>query len=466
MGSACTCTGSIKKYIFGSTDYILKSEQYKNNNIKIPEKNINIIPREDLEKLDSNVKNNNKRYSSVTKIQINKNNSSNKNEDTYKKISIDNNNNSSCNYGSDNEEKKISKDNDKDNISFSNNNNTINNNQSNNNMHKIIQQKMQQKGKFKKAITIYHYNSGENNLEDNNKSKDSSFLNNDSEKVEPVTPNLTVEKEKLAEMAKDKKRKYSHFCKNRLDEQSNANNNVVKTEQNIIPYMYNFSEEMLKEINSLRKDPESFIEYIDDIINNNIIKTNEGVFIKSQIIDEKVILMENYLVIFEEIKTGLKKIINSNIIKNLEEFKYNNELEIELFDSKDYILDQSHLEKSSFSNNEKNNNNNNNNNNQIIKRNKNNINKILDLTDDKIANLILEKRKEIKNKYPESIFKMNIIKDIKINILIQISMEECYNQYNDKKFLKDIIFNPKYKYFAVSWANEINRKFISISCFA
>ena len=40
------------------------------------------------------------------------------------------------------------------------------------------------------------------------------------------------------------------------------------------------------------------------------------------------------------------------------------------------------------------------------------------------------------------------------------------NQYNDKKMLNEVIFSPKYKNFAVSWANELNRKFISISCFA
>ena len=61
---------------------------------------------------------------------------------------------------------------------------------------------------------------------------------------------------------------------------------------------------------------------------------------------------------------------------------------------------------------------------------------------------------------------MNIIKDININILIQISMELIYNQYNDGRMLNEVIFNPKYKNFAVSWANEMTRKFISISCFA
>ena len=94
-----------------------------------------------------------------------------------------------------------------------------------------------------------------------------------------------------------------------------------------------------------------------------------------------------------------------------------------------------------------------------------NINSYLDLNDDKIGNLILEKRKKIKEKYPLNIFKISVIKDIKISILIQILMEEFFHE-NKKNTLKEILFSPNYKYFAVSWTNEINRNFISISCFA
>ena len=100
-----------------------------------------------------------------------------------------------------------------------------------------------------------------------------------------------------------------------------------------------------------------------------------------------------------------------------------------------------------------------------LKKKKHNINLNLDLSDDKIANLILYKRKEIKNKYPLNIFKISVIKDIKISIFIQIAMEEFQKEKNGKT-LKDIIFDPNYKYFAISWTNEINRNFISISCFA
>ena len=102
------------------------------------------------------------------------------------------------------------------------------------------------------------------------------------------------------------------------------------------------------------------------------------------------------------------------------------------------------------------------------KRKKRNINNILDLNHDRIANLILQKRKEIKNDYPHNIFKLSVIKDIKINILVQIGLEEFLKNENsdNKNTLKEIIFNPEYKNFGVSWTNELNRNFVSIACFA
>ena len=159
----------------------------------------------------------------------------------------------------------------------------------------------------------------------------------------------------------------------------------------------------------------------------------------------------------------MREVINSKNLPKLEDFKYNEELEICLNDIQETVNKES-CNDSSF-NNEIYNNQLKKNNSNIKKRNKYG-NSTLDLSDDKIATLILNKRKKIKNKYPENIFKMSIIKDIKISILIQISMELLDNQLGDKKLLKEIIFNPIYKNFAVSWANEINRKFISISCFA
>ena len=353
------------------------------------------------------------------------------------------------------------------------NNNNINNNNNNNNNKIAMNNLLQGKAAVKKTETNYNYNLGGHNVIFINISRDSSIVKNDSEKdkIESTTPKMAVEKENIDEMAKGNKRIFSHFCTNKINEkspkiQTTTNNHIIKHKHTINDYMNHYSDEMLNALNSIRKDPESFITFIDDLIKNSE-KTNEGIFINSQEVDDKYMLMEDYFLVFEHIKGALREIIKSNLPSTMEDFKYNDELEIMLDDTKDYIMNQSHNEKSSsMSNyNDKNNSGVNNNNNHIIKRPKKS-HKILDLSDDKIANLILKKRKEIKNKYPDHIFKMNIIKDIKINILMQISMEEYYNHEYEKKMLKDIIFNPQYKNFAVSWANELNRKFVSISCFA
>ena len=287
---------------------------------------------------------------------------------------------------------------------------------------------------------------GENNFIFINISQGSSVMKNESEKLESATPKIAIEKDTF-ENIDNRKRIFSHFCKksskDKMGKIQPNNNKRIKEETNIMHYMNKYPEEMLNVINSIRKNPETFLNYIDNVIDNNIQKLNDEIYIISKHIDEKVKLMEDYLIVFEQIKRTLKEIINSKQSEQLEELKYNEELEI--------ILDQTQNHKDFKNDN-----------------NKNHLrhNTILDLSDDKIANIILEKRKEIKNKYPDNIFKFNIIKDVEINILIQISMELFYNHHKDETMLKDIIFNPKYKNFAVSWANEINRNFISISCFA
>ena len=496
----CVCSNNCKGYFKGS-ECVLNSESNKNDKShKIPEQNIKIIPREVFDKMENNnedSKQNEKNEKIINKIT--KNNNSNTHDENH--ISMDNNSNNNLylqntkhkeiennkdsnnnNSISINKQLKDNKNdnnnnnnnnNDNDNNNSNNNNNNNNNNSNNNNnikMDNILPQNLQEKAAVKKAETNYNYNLGDHNFIFINISRDSSIVKNGSEKVESTTPKMAVEKENIEEMVKGSKRIFSHFCKNKIPEKSPKNqtttNNHLKRKITINDYMNHYSDEMLNTLNTLRKNPESFITFIDDLMKNSK-KTNEGVFITSHNVDDKYMLMEDYFLVFEQIKRSLKDIIKSNLPSIMEDFKYNDDLEIMLDDTKDYTMNQSHIEKSSSisNNNDKYNSSNNNLNNLIIKRSKKNQ-KILDLSDDKIANLILEKRKEIKDKYPDNIFKMNIIKDIKINILMQISMEEYYNQYDGKRMLKDIIFNPQYKNFAVSWANELNRKFISISCFA
>ena len=384
-----------------------------------------------------------------------------------------------------------------------------------NNKHNSIKNKIKKKeDRLKKAETNFNCNLGENNYIFINITKGSSLINsNEFEKIESTTPKMMLEKENLEDIFKGKKKLFSHLCKNNLNDKAKK-----VTNKNVFIHTFDmnkYNEEMLYIINKIRTEPESFIKDIDYLINNNIKKTEEGIFIVSFDVDEKIKLMDNYMAIFENVKKILKELADSqNKISNLEKIKYNDELEI-IFDETPYEEDVKNEDENSENDiknipfklkdlcedngidmgedEEKNqikyndnikiidyNDNDDQKENKILenlkikkikknkKNKKRNINSILDLNDDKIANLILQKRKEIKNDYPHNIFKLSVIKDIKINILVQIGLEEFYkSESNDKKNnLKEIIFNPEYKNFGVSWTNEINRNFVSIACFA
>ena len=425
-----------------------------------------------------------------------------------------------------------------------NNTNNTNITMENKNKRNSVMNKIKGKQKGKKiSETLINYNMGDNKFIFINISRGSSFLNQkEIEKIESITPKMMMEKENLENITNGKKL-FSHFCNNRINKNSNQefdnnNSNQIIT-NSFIPLldMNKYCEEMLNIINIIRTNPESFIKDIDYIINNNIKKTEEGIFLISNEVDEKIKLMDNYIEMFNQTKNSLKNMANSpEKLNNLKKIVYNDELEIILDESNydDNIDDNNEIEDNEndiinipaklnliydddvdiidygsdeddvkvtkyndnldiidFDNEEDENKRDENiikssidkikpnkytmknvNNKKIFSfkkkqkiKKKRNINNYLDLSDDVIANLILQKRKEIKNEYPKNIFKISVIKDIKISFLIELTMEELYKETN-KTTLKDIIFDPNYKNFAVSWANEINRNFISISCFA
>ena len=471
-------------------------------------------------------------------------------------------------------------------------NNNKNNFDTNYHKHKSVMLKIKKidENKYRKSDTNINCNLGENNFIFINISRGSTFMNNNAlDKFEATTPKMMVEKNNIEEVAKGTKNLFSHFCKNRLDENSLSNHNQFISNVFLPTFdMNKYSEEMLSILNLIRINPEFLIKHLDFLKENNIFKTDEGIFLISHEVDEKIKLMDNYIEIFDKTKEMLINKINaSKGLSKLEKMVYNEDLEIILDETRnnedDYDIEYEEREeereeeeveekeiidiknvstKLNFiydndvigimdnddndDNNEENykiikknfnenfniidfdnededqetgenkiirlnssknnisnysnstykimdddnenykynninnkykiiiNNNKNMNNNKIKKykkkpkiNKKRNINNYLDLNDEKIGNLILQKRKEIKKKYPNNIFKMSVIKDIKISILIQIIMEEFYNENNNNFYLlKDIIFNSKFKNFAVSWTNEINRNFISISCFA
>ena len=533
MGGGCACNYYLKKnYILspGSNIPLENRMEHINRNIMPNKSNLmlsNILG-------SNNESDRNKRYSDIHNyekknfekylniknngIKINDGKNTSCNETNNKKISS--NFNSSNFYGSNiypanskknneviEEEENINIEKKK--INKANNLNPINEH----NKHNSIMNKIKKKEDgLKKAETNINCNLGDSNYIFINISRGSSLINNDEiDNFESTTPKMFLEKENLDELFKGNKKLFSHFCK------KNLNDKGIKKVTNKSVFIHTFdmnkyNEENLYFINKIRTNPESFIKDIDYLLCNNIKETEEGIFLVSHDVDEKIKLMDNYLIIFEKVKKFLKEMADSqNKMGKLEKMKYNDELEI-IFDESAYEENEDDNENDIqnmpiklndiYKDNgidmgddeEKNLTKYNDNINIIdydndiekenkilkdfkikkskkVKKKKGNINKILDLNDDKIANLILQKRKEIKDDYPYNIFKMTVIKDIKINILIQIGLEEfCPKENNDnddnKNTLKEIIFNPKYKNFGISWTNEINRNFVSIACFA
>ena len=425
-------------------------------------------------------------------------------------------------------------------VSYVNNVNLIS---ENNSKHNHIIQKIKENEEDKQNNrTNVNCNLGEHNFIFINISRGSAIIKkNDIERFRSNTPKNVLDKESLEETSKEDKKLFSYFCKKKTNSKDLNYLNNKKIIKNVFIQSFDmnrYSEEMLKVINSIRLDPKSFIKEIDDIINNHIQKTDEGIFILNHDIDEKIKLMSNYMDMIELSKIKLEQMGDSiEILSKLEKLEYNNDLEI-IFDESNYeeiypevdikdlpsklnliyqengidenvdIDDDSEQnliqyneninvidfdeedEKEQLKNKDKDKDididkemeNTKKNNNDIINNNinngkevvykkkfgikrKKNINNTIDLNDDKIANLILQKRKEIKKRYPNIIFKISVIKDIRTSILVQIIMEEFFKEEN-RKSIKDIIFDPQYKYFSVSWTNEINRNFLSISCFA
>lgn len=427
-------------------------------------------------------------------------------------------------------------------IKFSNINNVNLISENNSKHNQIIQKIKENEEDRQKNVSNVNYNLGENNFIFINISRKSAIISkNDLERLGSTTPKMIIDKEILEEMSKGNKKLFSHFCKNKVD---NKDNNFLKNGKIIKDVfihsfdMNRYSEEMLNVINSIRLNPKAFIKDIDYILNNNLQKNDEGIFLINRDIEEKIKLMSNYMEMIELSKKMLEQMGDSpEILSKLEKLEYNDDLEI-IFDESNYeeiypeidikdlpsklnliyeengidetvdidddseqnlvqyneninVIDfdeedEKEKEKEQLKDKDKdkdndlentknnikiNNNNNINNGNEVVYKKKfgikkkKNINKVLDLNDDIIANLILQKRKEIKKRYPNIIFKISVIKDIRTSILAQIIMEEFFKEEN-KKSLKDIIFNPQYKYFSVSWTNEINRNFLSISSFA
>ena len=141
-------------------------------------------------------------------------------------------------------------------------------------------------------------------------------------------------KENLDDETKGNKNLFSHFCKNRMGDkasknQYNYNNPLIVSEFMPTFDMNKYSEEMLNTINSIRTNPGLFIKHIDYLIDNNINRTEEGVFLISHEVDEKIKLTDNYIEMFNKAKEMLKEKMNSpKDLSKLSKIIYRDDLEI------------------------------------------------------------------------------------------------------------------------------------------
>ena len=380
MGGGCVCDNYISNYLLKSKENAIHLEKghsfiQQNSCNKISNKTsilYNILEnKKDIKAL-------NKRYSDFhnfehhlntknieNKISINEGKNTSFHEATFinqKNNNItgeDNNkkifsNNNSSNYNgstflptgtkgkSEEENNNINNNIDNNNINnnIGNNDNNNNNNNLLNTKHNIVMTKIKNKRDgYRKSDTNTNFNCnlGENNFIFINISRGSSILNKkDLAKFESTTPKMMIEKEHFEEITKGKKNLFSHFCHNRLNEktQIKCNNQIITSVFKLNFDMNKYCEEMLNIINSIRKNPEYLIKHIDYLIENNIHKSDEGIFLISQEIDEKIKLMDNYIELFDKTKNIIKEIINTNKnISQLTQLLYQDDLEIILDES-------------------------------------------------------------------------------------------------------------------------------------
>ena len=169
----------------------------------------------------------------------------------------------------------------------------------------------------------------------------------------------------------------------------------------------NYTNDFFEYLNKLRTNPNSIIEDIDYIWKNNMKIMDERDYLVSDMTNEIIKLKDNFIS-FENIKYFLE---NEQPVNAL---NLNNNLK---FTSNDDIIE---------------------------------------LTDNKINEIVLEKKREIIYQFPNCFFYPIFIKDIKLNIIILLS----------NSILREKIFFDEFTEFYLTTFNIKNNRFFSILCFA
>jgi len=246
---------------------------------------------------------------------------------------------------------------------------------------------------------------------------DNNNINFKNKKLSAAQINLmNIDKEKIQGIKKTKTTGFSNF----LNENMSFNNfgKIDKNDVFEIHYISikdNYNENMIDYLNQIRNDPNSILEDIDNILKEENISQNKTIRVENEETHENIIF-EDEGHSLNELKNYLNKVISIPDKFNLNE---------------DLSIDVSDLEKNDDQN----------------------LNK-------KITKILVDKRKSIIKDYQNCQFFINFIKDEKISLLYLLSENE------DKSDFRNVVFDPKYTQFNVSWINEKKKNFIAFLCFA
>ena len=241
------------------------------------------------------------------------------------------------------------------------------------------------------------------NMEQNK--ENSKHENND--KNESIENNFNLSSNKL--------NNFTNFVQD-LDISFKGSNQVEQNDVFNINYISldtNYRLEIFNYINKIRTEPKSIINDIEDLLNKRQTIDNK-IQIESEETHENVVFEDEGKAL-EETKEYLNTVrpISTN-------FKLNEEL----------LIDIPEADKNELS------------------------------LDKKITKILLNKRKNIIEKYPNCQFFINFIKDKKLGIFYLLSQNENISNF------RNIIFNENFKEFNITWMKEKKKIFIAFLCFA
>jgi hypothetical protein len=228
--------------------------------------------------------------------------------------------------------------------------------------------------------------------------------------------NIDKDKDKNDSIKKTKTVGFSNFLNDNV-----SFNNFGKIDKNDVFEIHyisikdNYNENMIDYLNQIRNDPNSILEDINNILKEENISQNKTIRVENEETHENIIF-EDEGHSLNELKNYLNKVISIP-----DKFNLNDDLSIDVSD----------LEKNDGQN----------------------LNK-------KITKILVDKRKSIIKDYQNCQFFINFIKDEKISILYLLSENE------DKSDFRNVVFDPKYTQFNVSWIKEKKKNFIAFLCFA